>query len=283
MRLNVHKKKIETKFIVLIIIISIFIVVGIISLTVRDDRPLTFAEKGIKDIGISLENILYTPIRFVGNKVNTYNEMKRIYKKYKDTDVSTSKLLLLEENKELKKSLDELKETLKLNALMTQYETINATVVNRNVGNWYNALTIDKGEKAGIKTGMIAITNKGLIGKVIKTSFYTSDIKLVTTPGLNIKISVGIETADSSIYGLLSGYDKNNKELLVIDIIDNTTIKVGDIVTTSGLSETYPKGIMVGSVSKIEIDEFGISKTVRVKPTNNFNDLRYITILRGMN
>lgn len=281
MRLNSHKKKMETKFIVLIIIVSVCLIIGIISLSVRDNRSLSFAEKGIKDVGLGLQKIISMPFHFVVDKIDNYNDMKRIYKKYKEADNIESKATLLEEyNKELNKSLNELKDTLELNKLITDYEAINATVINRNIGNWYNTLTIDKGETAGIKANMIVITNSGLIGKVIKTSFYTSDVKLITTPDLNSKISVGIISGETVTYGLLSGYDKNNKNLLVIDIIDNTTIKVGDKVTTSGLSDLYPKGIIVGSVSKIETDDFGISKIVRVTPSSNFNDLRYVTVLR---
>lgn len=282
MRLNSKKKHIETKYIVLYIILGISLLIGIISLTVKDDRTLIFIEKGIKDTGLTIQNIIYTPFRFVGSKIDDYKEMKRIYAKYKDIDKRASKVKLLEEeNRELRKSLDELKKTLNLKSLITDYGAINATIVNRNVGYWYNTLTIDKGENDGVKEGMIVINNEGLIGKVIKATYYNCDVKLITTPDLNNKISVGITSNDNVTYGLLSGYDKTTKYLSVVDIIDNTDIKVGDKVVTSGLSETYPKGISVGVVSKIELDEFGISKIVKVTPYANFNDLRYVTVLKG--
>jgi rod shape-determining protein MreC len=252
-----------------------------ISLMVRDDRNLSFVESSLKDIGISIEKVLYTPFRFAGDSINKYNEMKRIYKKYKDIDKRESALSLLEtENKELKDSLKELKKTLDLNILMNDYNLVNTTIINRDIGNWYNTILADKGEKNGIKVGMIATSSDGLIGKVIKTTFYTSEIKLITTPDLNVKISVGINSDNNITYGILSGYDVNNKQLSVVDIIDNTPIKVGDKVVTSGLSETYPKGILIGSISKVEMDEFGISKSVGVTPSVNFNNLRFVTILK---
>jgi rod shape-determining protein MreC len=282
MRINGRKKKLETKYIVLIIILSICVLIGILSLTVRDDRDLSAIEKGLKDVGVNIQKFIYMPFRYVGDKLNNYNDMKRIYQKYKNIDEQASKVPLLEaENDELRDSLKELQNTLELNKLMTDYATVNATVINRNVGNWYNSLTIDKGEKQGLKMNMVVITNSGLIGKISKTTYYTSDVKLITTPDLNSKISVGIISSDTVTYGLLSGFDRNNKQLLVIDIIDNTTIKVRDKVTTSGLSDLYPKGILVGTVSKVENDEFGISKTIKVTPAANFNNLRYVTVLKG--
>lgn len=282
MRLNKRKKKLELKYVYLIIILGVCLVIGIISLTTRDDRELTFIEKGLKDIGVSTQKILYTPVRFVINKINNYGEMKRVYNKYKDVDKFESKVPLLEsENKELKRSLDELKDILDLNTLVTDYEAVNATVINRDIGNWYNMLTIDKGEKDGLKKDMIIITNKGLIGKIIKTTYLSSDVKLITTSDLNNKISVGVITDENTTYGLLSGYNHLNKQLLVTDIVDGETIKVGDKVTTSGLSNVFPKGIIVGTVSKVELDEFGISKNVSVTPQADFNNLTYVTVVKG--
>lgn len=282
MRLNGRRKRMEKKYVALVVIVAVCIIIGIMSLFVRDDRQLSFVEKGAKDAVLRVEYVLYTPVRFVTNKINTYNDMKRIYKKYKDIDNQESRATLLEEeNKALKSSIKELKDTLDIKTIITDYDLINATVINRNIGNWYNTLTVDKGSKSGIKTDMIVITKSGLIGKVIKTTYYTSDIKLITTSDLNSKISVGIATDTTVTYGLLSGYDINNKQLIVSDIVDNTTIKVGDKVTTSGLSELFPKGIVVGAVSKIESDEFGISKRVKVTPSADFNNLQYVTILKG--
>lgn len=280
MKLNSRKKKIETKFVVLGIILIACFAVGILSLTVKDNRTFTTIEKYAKDVGVGIQNVLYMPFRFVTDKIDNYKEMKMIYKKYKNiSDIEFKSTLLEEENKELKSSLDELKGVLNLNKLITDYKAINATVINRNVGNWYNTLTIDKGEKNGLKMDMVVITNEGLIGKITKTSFYISEVKLITTPDLNNKISVGVVTDTTTTYGLLSGYDKNTKELSVIDIVDDTTIKVGNKVITSGLSNLFPKGIIVGTVSKLEIDEFGISSLVKVTPVADFNNIRYVTVL----
>ncbi|MDD2203623.1 MAG: rod shape-determining protein MreC [Bacilli bacterium] len=283
MRFNNHKRKKETKFIILGIILIACFIIGILSLTIKGDRSFTVVEKYVKDAGIGIQNVLYTPFRFVGGKIDDYKEMKAVYKKYKNiSDIESKAVLLEEENRELKSSLDDLKSLLDLNKLTTEYKVINATVINRNVGNWYNTLIIDKGEKSGLKADMIVITNEGLIGKITKTTFYSSEVKLITTPDLNNKISVGVITDDNTTYGLLSGYDKMTKELSVIDIIDNTSIKVGDKVITSGLGNIFPKGIIIGTVSKVEMDDFGISSLVKVKPIADFNNLRYVTVLGGI-
>ena len=68
---------------------------------------------------------------------------------------------------------------------------------------------------------MVVINNKGLIGKVIKTTNFTSEIKLITTNDATTKISVGIDHNDNIIHGLLNGYDYKNNLLIVEGITNN--------------------------------------------------------------
>ena len=58
-------------------------------------------------------------------------------------------------------------------------------------------------------------------------------------------------------------------------------IQVGDVVTTSGLGGMFPRGIYIGTVEKIESDKYGLSKTLGVKTTQNFNNIHYVTVLKG--
>ena len=66
-------------------------------------------------------------------------------------------------------------------ATLSEYTYLNATVVNRNIGYWYNTITIDKGKYNGVEVDMVVVNNDGLIGKVVSTTTFTSDIKLLTT------------------------------------------------------------------------------------------------------
>ena len=63
-------------------------------------------------------------------------------------------------------------------------------------------------------------------------------------------------------------------------IADNTEIKEGDMVLTTGMGDIFPSGILVGKVSKITKDNFDLARTVEVKSDVNFDDIRYVTILK---
>jgi rod shape-determining protein MreC len=280
MKLNNKKKRLETRYIVIIAIIGLTIFIGLSSFIINDKRNLTPIEGTAKDIIILLQRIVYAPFRFIDNSIRNYNDMKRVYKKYKDIDNLDSKSKLIEEeNKELKKEINNMKLLLDLNNTLTDYNIINATIVNRDVGDWFNTLTLDKGTSSGIKKDMAVITDKGLIGRVIKTTSFTSEVKLITTNDINSKISVSINSKDHTTYGILSGYDAINNTLLIDGIIDDINIKRGDSVTTSGLSNLFTKGIIIGTVDSVISSEYGISRTIRVKPCATFNDIRYASVV----
>lgn len=92
---------------------------------------------------------------------------------------------------------------------------------------------------------MVVISSKGLIGKVIKTSTFTSDVRLITTSDTSNKISVHISNGDNNLYGLINSYDYN-KNVLELEGISNTKdVNIGDYVYTSGLGGVFPTGILI--------------------------------------
>lgn len=275
---NNSKKK---KYIVISIILILAIMIGVTAKSVRDDRKLNFVEKTIKDSVNFISKILYAPIDFVKDKIEIEKEKNYIYNKYKDIEVDSQKTdYYLATIDELEQEVDELKELLDLNSMLSDYTCINATVTNRNVGYWYNSLTIDKGSHDGVEEGMAVIVSEGLIGRVIKVSNYSSTVKLLTTEELSNKISVKINIDGKSVYGLLSSYDVDNNVYIIEGISDSDKIEEGSYVTTTGLSEMFPSGILIGTVKKVTVDNYDLTKVVEVTPVVDFNDIMVVTVLK---
>ena len=184
------------------------------------------------------------------------------------------------ENIELKKEIDSLKKELNIDFVLTDYTHLNATVISRNTGYWYNVLTIDKGSHNGIEPGMVVINSTGLIGKIITVSEFSSDVKLITTTDTNNKISVTIYNSDNKINGLINGYNYD-KEVLEVEGISNTeNVEVGDLVYTSGLGGVFPAGILIGKVDSITTDVYDLAKLINVKPSANFDDINFVSVLK---
>ena len=276
-----RKKKIEKRYVVIIILLIIMVLFSVFTLGIRDGRNLTILEKSIKDSCLFIGKIVSTPFDFIDKKINETREKKNIYKKYKSMEKKYEKMKLLEAKyKEVNKHLDELEDTLKINNSLIKDSYLNATVINRNIGYWYNTITIDKGSKNGISKDMAVITSKGLIGKIVSTSNFSSTVKLLTNEDINNKISVKIEIGDKYIYGILTGFDSSTNCFQIEGISENTEIPIDSMVTTTCMGDIFPSGILIGTVKRVSTDNFDLARTVEVEPYVDFDDIDYVTILK---
>lgn len=275
------RKVLETKYIILIVIGIIILLLSIFAYIIKDKRELSKPEQILKDSIIFVENIVLYPFRYVSDKFIELYQLKDVYK---ENQILKSNLdrydLIYTQNNELKKEVQALKEELEIDYMLSEYKYLNASVINRNLGYWYDTLTINKGSRDGIEKDMAVITSKGLIGKITKTTSFNSEIKLITSSNSNNKISVIIDTEGHELYGILTGYNEKTNKLIIEGISDNAEIKNDTIVYTSGLNDLFPSGLIIGKVSGIEKDNYGLSRNVYVTPSNDISDIKVVSILK---
>lgn len=276
-----QKRRIENRYIILVILVIIAILLGLITSAVKDNRKLNPVEQAIKDSALFVNKIAYQPIKWINSLINQAKEKQNLYNKYKELlEKSESIDLVSAKNKELEDEIEKLQELLELNRTLTKDSYLNASVINRNIGYWYNTITIDKGSTNGITTDMAVITNDGLIGKIIKTTNFNSTVKLLTSNDVNNRLSVKIQNGDDFVYGILSGYNSKNNTFIIEGISEQVDIAVNSIVITTGLGGLFPSGILIGNVESVVNDSFDLSKILQVKSSVNFNDLKYVTVLK---
>lgn len=273
------KTKIERKYYIVIFFLVILAILGLLIYLVRDERKTSPVERILQDSILFVQKIVSTPIHFVTDKLSEAKEKNNIYQKYKELQARVEQVGSIEaKNKELESELQEMKNLLELNQILSENIPISASVITRNIDGWYQTITIDKGAKDGIEEGMVVVTGKGLAGKVIHTNQFSSTIKLLTSVDENHKISVKIEGNEGYIYGLLSGYE--NQVYRIEGIAENTEIKEGAPVVTTGLGNSYSSGILVGTVTQVKKDHFDLARTILVKPSVDFDEIRYVTVLK---
>lgn len=279
--LGKKKNNVPKKFIVIGIVVVVVILLAIISFTLKNDRELNAVEAFLRDTLIYVEKIVTYPFNSVIDKVNDYNELKDVKEENDTLETSLDRVTSIEaENIELRRQLEELKEELDIDYSLTDYEYLNATVISRNVGYWYNTITINKGSYNGVEKDMVVINGQGLIGKVIRTTTFTSDVRLITTSNTNNKISVMVSNGDYSLYGLINSYDYEDNLLEVEGISNTKDVNIGDYVYTSGLGGVFPSGILIGKVSAITTDSYDLAKIIKVTPSIEFTDINYVSILK---
>lgn len=276
-----RKSNLEIKYIIMIIIAIIMIVLAILSYGLKKKENPNMVESIIKDAVIGIENIVFYPFRFTIDLFENYTELIDIKKENDILKKHVNKIESIEtENIELKKQIESLKQELKIDYSLVDYDCINATVVSRNIGYWYNTITINKGSHDGIEEEMPVINAKGLLGKVISTTTFTSTVRLITTSDTNNKISVTIISNGEKLNGLINGYNFEEQILEVEGISNTKTVSVGDLVYTSGLGGVFPSGIIIGKVESIKTDSYDLSKIINVKTSTDFDSINYVSVLK---
>ncbi len=279
--MKIKKKHLNPKLLVVGIILLIIIIFVILSLTLKESRKLSPIESFFKDTLVYVEKVILYPINYISDKVESYKELKNVKKENDILESSVDRIDSIEtENIELRRQIEALKKELDVNYTLTDYEYLNASVITRNVGFWYNTFTISKGSYNGVKKDMVVINKGGLVGRVVKTSTFTSEVKLITTGDTNNKISVHVSNGSYNLYGLINKYNASGNYLEVEGISNTKEVNIGDKVYTSGLGGIFPSGILIGTVSDITTDSYDLAKIIKVTPSVDFGDINYVSVLK---
>lgn len=272
-----NRKKQRNKRIVLIITVAI-VVFSTISLVFS--RTQGGLERMVSDSIAAIEYyVVKKPVEFVSNLFSEYNELKDVYKENKILKAKLSSYASVEVNTDvLSKEIDELKKMLNIEYLPTDYN-VKTTSFVRESDDWNNEITIDLGSLAGVSKDMVVISSKGMIGKITSVTEVTARVQLLTAENPTSALPIQVINGDQNVYGLLNRYDIESKCFEITLFSDVEKFEDNAKVITSGLGGKAPKGIYIGTVESSIVSEDGTSKTIRVKPAADFNDLSYVAVV----
>ena len=176
------------------------------------------------------------------------------------TDISNLKeenAKLKEKNSQLEQSLreleiiksenDTLKEYVNLKDKYTEYETIPADVINKDISNYNDTLIINVGSNQGIEINMAVIADQGLVGHIISVTPETSKVQTIVDTASTI--SCTITTSRDNV--IARGTLEQESILKATYIPTSATVLQGDKIETSGLGGIYPKGIHIGTIKQV--------------------------------
>lgn len=260
----------NNKLIVILCAIIVFIALIGVSLRSQSQSPV---EQYVGDSVAFGQKAVSYPVHFVTGSINTLfakDSSKEQQSKVKQLETENERLK--SENKKYEKELD-IED-------ISKFEPISSTVLSRNPDQWMNTLVINQGAKDGIKNNMAVMTSEGLVGRISKVNQFSSQVDLISTNTRANRLSVNIQHDGKNVFGLIDHYDSKNEELIITDINNKDSVKKGDKVVTSGLADQLPSSIYIGEVSKVENDEYGLSKEVRLKTAANLSDLNHVYVAK---
>ncbi|MBS4208961.1 rod shape-determining protein MreC [Bacillus sp. FJAT-50079] len=263
----------------IILLVSIIILVSLIGFSLRDRENISRPEQFVKDVigfGQSLVSIptqkLVVLVENIKDLQNTYTENKKLKSRLEEL------AKLEKEISDLKRDNEELREVLNKTDNLRDYTAIQATVISRTPDRWYEKIIINKGKKSGVKPDMAIMTSKGLIGKVISTSEMTATVELLSSENTKNRVSALIQ-GETEIYGLIDGYDREKKLLLMKDLPLDQEIEEGQNIITSGLGGVFPKGLDVGKVKELGLDQYGLTQIAYVEPSADFYGFEHVLVI----
>ena len=148
-----------------------------------------------------------------------------------------------------------------------QAEFITARVVAQEGTAFAHALTVYIGGNPKVAKGQVAISDKGVIGRVEDVGTNYAKIALIN----NINSRISVMTEGSRVRAILIGKNDIWPELVFVP--RDAQINVGDKIVTSGIGGVFPAGLPVGEVAAVE------GENIKVKPANKLSRLEYVMIV----
>ena len=160
-------------------------------------------------------------------------------------------------------------------SLGQSWKEVAASVVARNPDTWFSTVTLNQGTRAGIRDGMPVIVPQGVVGRIVSATPDSANVMLLTDP----QSGAGAMDVRSQAAGVLLGQTNGSGQLQFQLFGHRPDIAVGDAVVTSGLSEYYPKGLLLGRIVSIAPSQFGLTEVAAVEPTVDFNALGTVLVV----
>jgi rod shape-determining protein MreC len=137
-------------------------------------------------------------------------------------------------------------------------------------------LTIDKGSDDGLRKGMAVVSPGGiLVGQVSDVKAGRATVLLIT----DIDSSIAVATQRTQTPGVLEGQWQKGGRTLVRRIPRDADVKEGDILLTSGVGGSFPKGLIAAQISNIRQSDVQMEKEAEAYPLVELNSLENVLVI----
>lgn len=201
------------------------------------------------------------------NLLGVRNENERLKKRNAE---------LASENNMLKESL---LENIRLRQMLqfrkkSRFKLISAEILGKPSDKGISSVVINVGEENGVEKNDVAITDRGLVGKVIATRAGYSMVEIVMDRTFRVAARIQRLRVDG-----IARWSGNLNECYLEAIPKSFQVKPGDVVETSGYSQIYPPDIRIGVITEVSDDVAGIFKHVVLKTDVDFSTLEELFVI----
>jgi rod shape-determining protein MreC len=157
-----------------------------------------------------------------------------------------------------------------------EFGFVAANVIGKNLQLLRNTVTLDAGDRNGLRADMPIVTENGLAGKIVATSGRFAVAQILYNK--DIRVSAKIER--SRVDGIIRW--EGGSALALQDVAKTLDVQAGDVVITSEYSSFFPPGIRIGVVSSARGAEGSLFQSVEVRPAVDFSRLEEVFVITSM-
>lgn len=203
------------------------------------------------------------------------------YDLFSITQLKNENLVLRRTNAELMIQISQLREQGILNRELkgmlnlkdtTTLPIFPATIVSKSLSITQNTITINAGQKDGIKPGMPVISYKGLVGIIQSCSENFSIARTLK----NVDLKLTVKNEKNRLNGIMKW---DGEKLIIVDVPRTYDFDVGDRIITSEVSSIMPVPIPVGVISNIQEDKTGLLNLIQVIPFEEVLSVENVFVL----
>lgn len=216
---------------------------------------------------------------WMGDMKDNFSTMKQLKSENKklreQVDALTTENNYLQEERY---EFERLQELYKLDQNYAEYEKTAAHVIGKDAGNWFGTFTIDKGSKDGIEVNMNVLAGSGLVGIVTDVGPTWAKVRSIIDDSSNIS-AMAISTSDTCIVsGDMTLMGTGQIAFSQMENNDNV-VAVGDQIVTSYISDKYLQGILIGSVSEVNVDSNNLTRSGYITPAVDFKNIQEVLVI----
>ncbi len=166
-------------------------------------------------------------------------------------------------------------DTMPLDSGMMPFRFVVADVINNSIARPFNYLTLNKGERDGVRPEMGVIDASGVVGIVSVVGPRSARVISLLNP--HFRLSCKLKRSDS--FGSLVWDGRDPEVALLEELPRHTVYSPGDTVVTSGYSAVFPPGLPVGIVLDDDYNDHENFFTLKVKLLSDFTSLNNVQIV----
>lgn len=159
--------------------------------------------------------------------------------------------------------------------VMQHFDFVMARVISNSIAQPHNYITINRGANQGVKPQMGVVDQNGVVGVVNVVG--PNSARVISL--LNTDLMISCRLKNQEAFGPLSWDGRSPQYAVLREIPKHIHYQVGDTVLTSGFSDLFPEGLIVGTVvGKAQVEDNSFA-SLKVKLTTNFSQLSAVRVI----